>query len=81
MGDSFNISRTEKNIFSNPFNYQKLGLSMAMTAYHSHITRMRKRYPEEFRNIKGKELICNDLDCWKQVCHKNSINAILHKYF
>ncbi len=71
--NSFNISRSEKNIFSNPYNYKKLGWSMARNCYHQHLKRMAKRYPFKFLELDGKELICHDPECYPNICHKKKI--------
>ena len=68
-----NISRSEKNIFSNPYNYKKLGWSMARNCYHQHLLRMVKKYPKKFLEIEGEKLICHDPECYPKICHKKKI--------
>lgn len=73
------ISRNKKSIFSNPFNFRKLGVNCASTAYVAHIKRIYKLYPERFEEIKGAVLVCKDEDCWPKICHMNYIKSLLNK--
>lgn len=77
--DHFDISRIQKNIFSNPFHQRKLGLACAQTCYHRQMKRMYKRYPEKFIELKDKILVCNDTDCSPRTCHKIVLSRFLKK--
>jgi hypothetical protein len=71
------ISRNKKTIFSNPFNWQKLGWGCARYCYYTHLRRMYKLHTAEFEAIRGLELICYDPECTPQSCHKNVIIKFL----
>lgn len=75
----FDVSRTQKNIFSNPFHFRKLGIACAQTCYHRHLRRMYKLHPEKFLQLKECELICRDTDCFPSICHKKVIKRFLDK--
>jgi hypothetical protein len=75
----FDISRIEKNIFSNPFNFQKLGIAMASTCYHRHMKKNYKKFPSEFLRLKEYKLLCRDKDCFPSICHKKVLEDFLKK--
>lgn len=75
----FDISRIKKNIFSNPFNFRKLGIAMAATCYHRHLKKNYKKFPGEFLRLKEKKLICRDPDCYPSFCHKKQLESFLKK--
>ena len=74
-----NVSRSEKNIFSNPYNYEKLGWSMARNCYYLHLKRMVKKYPKQFLELDGQKLICSDPECYPKICHINKIRIEIEK--
>jgi len=76
----YDISRIKKNIFSNPFNYQKLGVPMAQTCFHRQMKSNFKRYPDQFYDLKKNYvLFCKDRDCYPSICHKNTLENFLKK--
>jgi hypothetical protein len=75
----FDISRRQKNIFSNPFNQEKLGIAMASTCYHRQMKKNFKQYPFRFFALKEKKLFCRDTDCRPWSCHKNTLEIFLKK--
>jgi hypothetical protein len=75
----FDISRIKKNMFSNPFNFRKLGIPMAQTCYHRNLQKNYKKFPEEFLQLRGKKLICLDPDCYPLICHKKQLESFLKK--
>lgn len=75
----FDISRIEKNIFSNPFNFRKLGIAMASTCYHRHMKKNYRQFPLEFLRLKEYELLCRDKDCFPSICHKRTLEGFLKK--
>ncbi len=78
------ISRIKKNIFSNPFNFQKLGIPMAQTCFHRQMKHNYRLYPLEFTVLKEQlrenaKLVCYDDDCYPSICHKLVLQRFLNK--
>lgn len=73
----FDISRIEKNMFSNPFSFKEHGIMRASICYKAQLNRLYKKHPCKFKELEGKLLVCNDTDCTPQICHKYLLRKFL----